>query len=132
MIKKIAFVLISVSIATALICLTPSCNNVDKKQPPSHPGNIKLLAVVTDSGVIKPAIVIRQISKVVNVDSITGKEKIVTDTLFGIEFPIKYKLPNGQIKDTLIARVIPKDSVNTHVENIPLQILLDRTKWKQQ
>jgi len=128
MIKK----LFLISLMTAFIYFTPSCDNVDKKQPPPHPGNIKLLAVVTDSGVIKPAIVIRQISKVVNVDSITGKEKIVTDTLFGIEFPIKYKLPNGQIKDTLIARVIPKDSVNTHVENIPLQILLDRTKWKQQ
>ena len=135
MIKK----LFLISLMTALIYFTPSCNDKDKK-PVGKPGIVKLIAVYTDSGVIRAAIIIRQINKVVKVDSITGKETIVTDTLYGIEkqFPKLDSLrkpikdSSGKIQYQLIPVVIPKDSVNTHIENIPVEILMDRKQWKKQ
>ena len=139
MIKKLLFVLISFSIATVLIAFTPSCNG-DKKEEVPIMGNSKILAVVMDSGVIVPSIIIRQINKTVKYDSVLKKDVIVIDTLFGLEkqYPMLDSL-RQQKKDSsgkplfqIVPVLLKKDSVNTHIENIPLDILLDKTKWKQQ
>lgn len=136
---KIIKALLSIAIMTALIYFTPSCNDNNPPKEPSIPGISKIIAVYVDSGVVQAAIIIRQIQKTVKVDSVSGKETIVTDTLYGIEKPFpkldSLKRPikdsAGNIQYQLIPVVIKNDSVNTHIENIPISILYDIKKWKK-
>lgn len=134
MIKTIAL------IATILILwLSPSCNrDEDKKdtttQTPSI-GQDRLFAIVLDTtGKKTPTIVLRAIQKSIVFDSITKKDKIVYDTVYGVERafpaldslkrPIKDSLGNTKIMTGYF--LIGKDSVNTNVCGQPIDSLIKK------
>ena len=121
--------LIGILALAFLIYLTPSCNEQKKEVP--QVGTTKVFAVYCDSGRVIPDIIIRQITRVIKVDSISGKESIVTDTLYGVEKKVTVRDSSGKPVQRFIPFLIPKDSVNTFVQNIPIENLLDRKKWKK-
>lgn len=108
-----------------------SCNNSKVGKEIPKLGQVKILAVYKDSGRVIPSIIIRQISKQVKIDSLTGKESIVTDTLYGVEVLMPTKDTSGKVVMRLLPKVISKDSVNWHIQNIALDSLLDIKTWKQ-
>lgn len=116
--------------------LAASCSTKKEIKPPTPmTGQTKIMAVYLDTNGIKyPAIVMRVIQKTIKYDSLKAQDVIVYDTLFGVErtFPQRDNAGNiitdsaGKPKYFTGIFSIGKDSVNTHVENIPLDSLLKK------
>jgi|GEM_PF-3702351 len=108
-----------------------SCDK--KKEQKIDEGEVRVMGVYTNSAGQKvPTIFLRVIKVSMAFDSVNEKYSHKVDTLWGIEksVPVLDSL-NHPKKDSLnnpiyksYWAVVSKDSVNTHVENIPLEILL--------
>ncbi len=113
-----------------------SCGNEKKKTPVPKEGEARLFAVVTNPDSTKrAAIVLRIIKKSIKTDSLKGVDRIVYDTTWGAEreVPMLDSLKSPIIdsvtkKPKMITGwfVISKDSVNTKVQDIPLDSLLKK------
>lgn len=125
-----------------LYLVISSCNNGGKETKleanTNHPpiGATKIIAVYIDlNGNKTPGVIGRVIDKVIKYDSVNKKDFITYDTAYGIErqVPERDSL-NRVIIDSLTNKPkmiwvwakIGKDSVNTHIENIPLDSLLKK------
>lgn len=118
----------------ALVLIFISCGDKGKKEKNSQPvSQAKIIAIYTGPDGKKVAtIAFRVINKNIRYDSTLKNDVIVIDTLWGIEKPVplldSLKQP---IKDSLgnprfqlFYVKVSKDSINTHIENIPLDSLL--------
>lgn len=110
-----------------------SCNNGSKHKeisifkPTPNVAQDKIVAVYKKrDGGKELASVLRQIQKTIRYDSLKGQDIVAVDTFWAILNDTIMKTSLG--KDTTIAywRQIGKDSINTHVENIPVDTLLKR------
>ena len=110
-----------------------SCyGTTDKPKPVS--GKAIIPAVYQSQGIKKLDWVLRVNDDKVKTDSITGKKSIVSETLYGAWMVIPYldslkqTLKTKAGKDSVFAGwiAISKDSVNTHIENIPIDSLLKK------
>lgn len=125
-------------IALSLVIIACNSGKGKDNQLPPKEGVSKVFAVYTDSKGNKIAsIVLRVIEKKVIYDSATKTDRVGYDTIWGIptNIPILDSVTNKPKLDSLgyvIYRPEPayyrigKDSVNTHVENIPLDSLLKK------
>lgn len=110
-----------------------SCYGTSDKPKPTAPREI-IAAVYQTKGVKKLDWVLRVSADKVKTDSATGKKTIVSETLYGVWTVTQYldslKVPlkTKDGKDSVLAGwiAISKDSVNTHIENIPIDSLLKK------
>lgn len=119
-----------------LVCCLPSCfGKKESKTETPKVGMEKIIAVYTlrDSTRVVD-IMIRNITKQIKYDSALGKDLIVIDTIWGYPVDIALRDSTGKIvyeadgKTPKIDpvrqyRIIPKDSVNWHIENINVDSL---------
>lgn len=115
-----------------------SCNNNEKKIKSEIPvaGEARFFAVVTEpDGSKRAAIVLRVIRKTIKTDSLKMVDKIIYDSVFGVARDVPVKDSTGKpIIDTATGKpkiitswfVISRDSVNTKVQDIPLDSLLKK------
>lgn len=113
-----------------------SCNSKKPKKEVPVAGEARLFAVVTEpDGSKRPAIVLRVIRKTIKTDSLKMVDKIIYDSVFGVERDVPVKDSTGKpIIDTATGKpkiitswfVISRDSVNTKVQDIPLDSLLKK------
>lgn len=116
----------------ATIFLTACYGKTEKKKP--APGKEIIAAVYQKDGLKKLDWVLRLNEDKVKTDSATGKKSIVSETLYGVWMVITYldslkqPLKTKAGKDSVFAGwvAISKDSVNTHIENIPIDSLLKK------
>ncbi len=120
-----------ISLVLITICIL-SCNSSKNKTQLPKAGEVKLLAIYTDSNGNKiPSIVVRVITVNPKYDSTKGTYEVAVDTIFGAEqrIPLLDSLKQPKL-DSLKKPMyyygyvrVPKESINTHVENIPLDSL---------
>lgn len=95
-------------------------------KPPKE-GQLKIIGVYTKTnGEKQIEIIIRQILKRIVYDTITNQDKISMDTIYGYPVDMKIKDSTGKDSTYRIFKIINKDSVNTHVENISIDSLLKK------
>lgn len=122
--KKGLFVLFA---AILFSCNSKNTVNTDSpKQDVKYPLREKIFAVYTDTGSGKkvPAIVMRVIQKAIKYDSLTKKDVITIDTIFGVERVFQSGVDSlGKPKYSVDYFLIGKDSVNWKVQGISVDSL---------
>ena len=119
----------------ASLLLFYACGGSKKKSEVPIPGEKKLLAIYTDTdGIKKPGIVVMVITKTIKYDSLTKKDNIVIDTIWGrpvnvplldsLKRPVKDSL--GQLKYLSGFALIGKDSVNWRIEGKSVDSLIKK------
>lgn len=126
-------------ILLALVALTfVSCNNQKKAPEKTQPQDrAKIIAIFTDSlGNKVPLVALRVIERGAIYDSVLQDWKVLVDTSWAIEknFPLTDSLGKPKI-DSLGKPVygpfwvlVPKKSINTHVENISVDSLVKKSQ----
>lgn len=123
-------------LSTLVFFFLIGCNGGNKKvnEVPKI-GDSKIVGIyIKRDGTKVLDILFRRISKTIKTDSITKKDVIVIDTLYGMPIVIKAVDSVGNIlktrdgKDSInpqpVYVPITKDSINTFVSNIPIDSLL--------
>lgn len=126
-------------IVAGLFIFMIECKNGEKGKAinPPKEGFSRILGVyIKRDGTKQVEVLGRQIYKSIKFDSITKKDVVVIDTVFGTPVIIKAFDSKGTIlktkegKDSInpnpVYIPIGKDSVNTHVENTPIDSLLKK------